>query len=205
MQTALGVAHALHRSGLGEWTCSLGLRAEIVSKTEVMDYIDAHHRHLDAPHMAIKGLMCYNGRTLVGVATISTPTARKLMETGEYLELNRAAVWGDPFLRHNAISKLSAAARRAARQLRHEARQALTAAPEVVDDLSERDRKKYQRRRGACKLRTYIMDHEDGHSWKAAGWEPVHRTSGGTWDRPSRERQRKPHLEGEKVALDTSF
>lgn len=192
-------------SGLGEWTCSLGLRTEIVSKTEVMDAIDRHHRHHDAPHMAIVGLTCYNGSTLVGVATLSTPTSRKLMETGEYLELNRAAVWSDPFLRHNAISKLSAAARQAARQLRHEARQALTAGPEAADNLPERARKKYKRRRGAHRLRTYILDEEDGHSWKAAGWEVAHTTSGGTWDRPSRRRERKPHLEGAKVALDTEF
>lgn len=41
---------------------------------------------------------------------------------------------------------------------------------------------------GYRKIGTYTLGSEDGTSLKAAGWEVIHKTEGGSWDTPSRPR-----------------
>jgi len=41
---------------------------------------------------------------------------------------------------------------------------------------------------GCTRVVSYILEHESGTSYRAAGWEPVAASAGGAWDRPSRPR-----------------
>jgi len=223
VNTAAGHAHqgrgriAKRVQGREVYLVSFGLRAEAVPKMRVMEAIDKHHRHHGRPQLAIEGIEVWNGPTRVGVGVLSTPVSRVLMERGTHLELSRACTWGSPFLRKNAISKMTAEARTVARRLRDEAARELERGPAPRPEgqiglfdaqrrgghLSRRERRKMERRAGIRALRTYILDKEKGTSWKAAGWKVHHMTKGGTWDRVGRRRKRRTETEGPKKALDT--
>jgi hypothetical protein len=45
--------------------------------------------------------------------------------------------------------------------------------------------------KGFRRILTYILDTEDGTSLRAAGWQLIGETSGGSWSRPSRGRKDK--------------
>jgi len=114
-------------------TASLGIEVEVVPKTVANRYIEPWHRHLGASHTGVRGVLARNGPRVVGAATLATPTSRRLMLTGRYLEVNRIATvpegWYAPHssrtLRFNAVSKMTAALRDVARQLRQDARERL--------------------------------------------------------------------------------
>jgi len=114
-------------------TVSLGDEVEVVSKTVANRYIEQWHRHLGASHTGIRGVLARNGPRVVGAATLATPTSRRLMLTGRYLEVNRIATvpegWYAPHssrtLRFNAVSKMTAELRDVARELRQDARERL--------------------------------------------------------------------------------
>jgi hypothetical protein len=46
-----------------------------------------------------------------------------------------------------------------------------------------------QRAMGYEKAQTFILASEPGTSLRAAGWRPVARSGGGSWDKPTRRRQ----------------
>lgn len=67
---------------------------------------------------------------------------------------------------------------------------------------------------GYRRLITYTLASESGVSLRAAGWNPVKQTKGGTWDTPARRRgeglgqlslieARKPRQEGRKVLWES--
>jgi len=192
-------------------TISYGIDVEVVSKTVANPIIERWHRHLGASHMGILGVVARNGGDLVGAATLATPTSRVLMNTGRYLEVNRIATMPGKgrdekarTLRFNAVSKITAEMRRQARRLRRESKQMLRDLERGQVSMTERDIRKYRRRRGIERLRTYIFEFESGASLRAAGWKRVGRTEEQSWDRPSRERS-GPKVKAAKTKYDTEI
>jgi hypothetical protein len=186
-----------------EWVVAGRLAAETVSKTEVKEAIEKHHNHHDPPQSAILGVRClektYAGEEVVrGVATLSTPTARMLMEKGTHLEVNRLCSWGPKWRRQNVISRMSGHLRSEARRLREEAQ-------EKLDRASRRRAAPEQakRRAGIERLRTYILERESGASLRAGGWHLVGRSEGGSWTQSRDGRTRRPRTEGVKWVYDT--
>lgn len=129
-------------------------------REEVFNEVALHHRHHKAnPAGWYFGVAVHNGPVRVGVAVVGHPQSR-LLQQAEPLtaEVTRVATWGDSRLRRNAASKLYGQCAREARA------------------------------RGCDKLVTYTLDSEDGASLRAAGFTAVHRSKGGSWDRPGRQR-----------------
>lgn len=128
----------------------------------VFDFIDEHHRHHHPPQGWKFGVAVYNGRVLVGVAVVGRPVSRVIQKADPTtLEVTRCCTAGDERLRRHAASKLYALAAREAKKL------------------------------GARKVITYILETEKGTSLKAAGWVPVAKTKGGSWNTPARPRTDK--------------
>lgn len=180
------------------------LATEVVSKTEVSEAIQEYHKHHSAPHSAILGVLCteekHDGEDVTrGVGTLATPTARKLMEKGTHLEVNRLCTWGPKWRRHNVISKLTGRLRKEARRLRQEAQQNLGKA------VDKRAKKRRARRAGIGRLRTYILENESGKSLRAAGWKLVGRSEGGSWANSRQSRTKQPQTEGPKWIYDTTL
>lgn len=133
-------------------------------RSEILSDVAEHHRHHDAPPGWKFGVAVYNQDLKVGVATVGRPVSRVIQQAEPgTLEVTRVATWGHPELRKNASSKLYAAAADRAKAL------------------------------GYDKMITYTMaDEETGHSVRAAGFLPVHRTKGGQWSTPARRRETSP-------------
>jgi hypothetical protein len=129
----------------------------------VFDFIREHHRHHRNPPAGWKfGVAVYNGDVLVGVAVVGRPVSRVIQQREPgTLEVTRCCTAGDHRLRRHAASKLYGLAAREAKKL------------------------------GATKLITYTLETEEGVSLRAAGWTPVARTKGGSWNTPARPRTDK--------------
>jgi hypothetical protein len=139
-------------------------------QAQVFDAVDEHHRHHTAPAGWKFGVAVDNGHERVGVAVVGRPVSREIQarEPGT-LEVTRVCTWGPAPLRHNAATKLYGLAGRRAK------------------------------RGGYDKLITYTLaDVESGTSLRAAGFEPDHRTAGGSWDCATRPRQDKAPT-GQKI------
>lgn len=187
----------------GSWKVAGPLKTEPVSKGDVESFIDQHHRHHGSPHSAILGVKCVEGvwsgdDEMRGAATLATPTARKLMEAGTHLEVNRICVCGPKWRRLNAVSKMTGELRRQARRLRREAQEKLDG-----PFRTEKAKKKAVRRAGVGRLRTYILERESGDSLRAAGWSLVGRSNGGSWANSRDGRRQNPATEGPKWIFDT--
>lgn len=129
-------------------------------QTEVFDDVDEHHSHHNAPVGWKFGIACYNGPTKVGVAVVGRPISRMMQSKHpDTLEVTRVCCFGDGRLRWNAASKMYGACAREAA------------------------------RRGYKRLVTYTLDSEEASSVKAANFMPTHKSEGGSWSRPSRDRQ----------------
>lgn len=121
--------------------------------------VELHHSHHRAPQGWKFGVAVNNGLQRVGVAVVSNPVSRVLMQKEpDTLEVTRVCVFGHPKLRRNAVSKLYSLCAREAKKL------------------------------GASKLITYTLESEDGRSLLASGWTPVARSEGGDWSREGRAR-----------------
>lgn len=151
----------------GAFRLDYGLRLGPVTLATAKSFVREHHRHRGPgqdehrpPCSWRWGHGLYNGATLVGVAMVGRPVARRLDPT-QVLEVNRLAL--DPNLPRELVehgaSKLYAAAAREGR------------------------------RRGFSRIVTYVLASEAGTSVKAAGWELEATTRGGSWNRPSRPRR----------------
>jgi hypothetical protein len=140
-------------------TLDWGLRLGEVEQRDAKGFVRDHHRHNRPPAGWRWGHGVYNGDELVAVAMIGRPVARAL-DPAEVVEVNRVCVRPDLVegLVWNACSMLYAAAAREAK------------------------------RRGFSRIITYTLESEAGTTLRAAGWEPVATTRGGSWDRPSRPR-----------------
>lgn len=139
-----------------------GLQLREIAQADAFAFIAAHHRHNVAPRGWRWGHALYNGDTLVAVATVGRPVARMIDGTTT-VEVTRLCTDPtlDPALVWNASSMLYAAAAREAKE------------------------------RGYRKAITYTLESESGGSLKASGWTPEHRTSGRSWNTPSRPRTDK--------------
>jgi hypothetical protein len=121
--------------------------------------VELHHSHHRAPQGWKFGVAVNNGLQRVGVAVVSNPVSRVLMQKEpDTLEVTRVCVFGHPKLRRNAVSKLYSLCAKEAKKL------------------------------GASKLITYTLESEDGRSLLASGWTPVARSEGGDWSREGRAR-----------------
>ena len=145
----------------------LPLRGRVTPKQrgaqkQVFDLIEKHHSHHGPPVGWKFGIEAWSGRTRVGVGVVGRPVSRVLQKDRPgTLEVTRVCVWGDPWLRRNAASKLYGVAAAEARRL------------------------------GYTQLITYTLEEEEAASVRAAGFEKEGRTKGGSWDTPSRRRKVK--------------
>ncbi len=141
------------------WTLDYGLRLETISLEEAKKFIALHHRHCDPPVGWKFGAAVRNGGELLGVMTAGRPVSAALAKQG-CIEVNRVCVKDTRphALVRNACSMLYACACREAF------------------------------RRGCNRVITYTLASERGTSLRAAGFRPVARTRGGSWDRPGRPR-----------------
>ena len=139
----------------------LDYRLEIrpVRQAVAKAFVRDHHHHCRPPAGWRFGAGCYNGRTLVGVAMVGRPVARRI-DAARVVEVNRLCIDRSlsAALRRNAASKLYGYAAREAR------------------------------RRGFARIITYTLESESGISLRASGWTEDGRSAGGSWSRPSRAR-----------------
>jgi hypothetical protein len=132
----------------------------------VFESVEQYHSHHHAPQGWKFGVAVNNGPRRVGVAVVSNPVSRLLMQQEpDTFEVTRVCVWGHPKLRRNAVSKLYAICAREAKKL------------------------------GASKLITYTLESEGAGSLIASGWTPVALSGGGAWDRPGRKREGRGKVE----------
>jgi hypothetical protein len=139
-----------------------GLEVGPVKQAVAREFIGRHHRHNDPPAGWLWGLGCYNGSKLVAVLWVGRPVARAL-EGQDLVEVNRLCVNPglDPHLVWNACSLLYG---------------------QAVKEAA---------RRGYKRVITYTLETESADTLRAAGWIPVARTKGGSWNCPSRPRTDK--------------
>jgi len=142
----------------------MSLHIQPISFSEAADFIKEYHKTHDPPQGWKFGTAVnWDCSIVVGVATVGRPTARNL-DDGYTVEVTRTCVRQDidKRKRKNANSKLYAACWRAAKSL------------------------------GYQRIVTYTLkDREDGTGLKAAGYNVLHETEGGSWDRDNRPRTDK--------------
>jgi hypothetical protein len=145
-----------------------GLHLGPIAQADARAFVAKHHRHVgaDGTHRPPRGWKwghaVYNGATLVGVAFVGRPVARMLQQKHpDWVEITRVCVSQDlpSELGWNACSMLYGAACRRARD------------------------------EGMSEVITYTLLAEEGASLRAAGFVPIYRSRGGSWDRPSRARK----------------
>lgn len=161
LQNALALPLRPTRVKINHYLTTRVLEGE--EQKRVFEFINAHHRHHDAPVGWKFGMGIWNGPTLLGVAAVGNPVNRIMMARG-FWEINRVCLrdlWPDDELGRHAASQVYAACR------------------------------KEIRRRGGQKVLTYVLESESGVSLKAAGFVRVWRTKGGSWNTPSRPRTDK--------------
>ena len=147
-----------------------GLRLEPISRSEAKGFVREHHRHNPPPAGDKFRLGCYNGDQLIAVAIVGRPVAR-LIDHTQVLEVNRLCV--DHSLDRELTWKACSALYNAA----------------ALEGAS----------RGYHEIITYTLaDQESGMSLRYARWKKGHRTRGGTWSRPSRQRSDR-HNTGPKI------
>lgn len=157
-----------------------GLRAVPLTLREANDFVRQHHRH----HGAVIGHKLaigaeWQGR-LIAVAVLGRPVSRH-RDDGHTLEALRICTDG---------------VKRPLGRNRHGKPCFVNAA----SFLYARCRKIAAAM--GCQLGTYILESETGVSLKAAGYRWVHATDGGSWDRPSRPRERSGHPESPKQLFE---
>ena len=124
------------------------------------DFVNEHHAHNRAPAGWKFGAGIWNGGQLIGVVMVGRPVARKI-DAKTTVEVNRLCIRRDvpSELVWNACSLAYGWAAREARA------------------------------RGFGKIITYTLEIESGTALRAVGWAREAVTQGGSWNRPSRERE----------------
>ncbi|OLP04585.1 XF1762 family protein [Rhodoferax antarcticus] len=146
--------------GLGSLMLDWNLTLVPVEQRTAKEFVKRHHRHCPPPAGWRFGAGVSNGNgNLIGVIMVGRPVARTLNQN-EILEVNRLCVRDDipQGLVWNACSLLYGWASKQARQ------------------------------RGFKKIITYVLESESGTTLRAAGWVPELKTSGGSWNRKTRQR-----------------
>lgn len=158
-ETGLMVREIVLTEDVLSWTLDYGLRLEPVDFATARDFIRDHHRHCAPPVGWKYGAAVFNGLERIGVVTAGRPVSAELARQG-CIEVNRVCVRGTQphALVENACSMLYGYACREAF------------------------------RRGYSRVVTYTLASERGVSLRAAGFVPVARSEGGTWNRAGRPR-----------------
>jgi len=100
----------------GLFVLNHGLSVEPIDFKTATQFVDQHHRHLNASRGWRFGHGCYNGHLLLGVSMVGRPVARMIDGT-KVCEVNRVAVRPDfAPLTFNVCSKLYGAACREVRR-----------------------------------------------------------------------------------------
>jgi hypothetical protein len=165
-ETGLKIRDIIVDGSVLSWTLDYGLEFQDVKFGDAADFVDQHHRHSDAPVGWKFGASVSNGNDVVGVVMAGRPISAALQKQG-CLEINRVCT-NDSLpkgLRWNACSMLYG----------HASRKAF--------------------RHGYKRVVTYTLESEDGTSLRAAGFVPVARSRGGSWNRKNRPRVDKSSLE----------
>jgi hypothetical protein len=165
-ETGLGVRDVIVDGPVLSWTLDYGLDLRPVAFAEAAAFVDEHHSHNSRPRGWKFGHAVFNGNDLVGVLMAGRPVSAALQKQG-CLEINRNCVKTTfpAGLAKNAASMLYGQACR------------------------EGFKRGYQR------IVTYSLASERGTSLRAAGFVPVARTRGGSWNRTNRPRQDKSSTE----------
>jgi len=150
------------------WTLDYGLEIAPINWATARDFVGMHHRHNDPPQGWKFGAGLYilehpgsaHPAELGAVVMVGRPVARILAEKGTMLEITRVCV----------------------KDIR--TRDLLWNASSQLYGWACREIKK----RGYERAITYTRETESGVSLRAASFRPVHRSKGGTWNRPSRHR-----------------
>lgn len=161
-QTGIAVRDVVVAGDSISWALDYGLRLGDISFSEAREFIGIHHRHCDPPVGWKFGAAVRNGSELVGVVTAGRPVSPVLARQG-CIEVNRVCVkdHSPRDLVRNACSMLYGYACREAFG------------------------------RGYRRVITYTLESERGTSLRAAGFRPVARSRGGSWNRPGRPRTDK--------------
>lgn len=161
-QTGIHVKDVLADDHQLSWTLDYGLELHEITFREACDFVAEHHRHCAPPAGWKFGAAVVNGPELIGVVMAGRPVSRALDSQG-CIEVNRVCVkeCSPRELADNACSILYGYACRTAF------------------------------RQGYDRVVTYTLNSEPGTSLRAAGFRPVAKTRGGSWNRVSRMRQGK--------------
>lgn len=137
-----------------------------ITQKEAFRFIKDHHRTHEAPAGWLFGIAVNDGKRVVGVVVVGRPVSR-VLDNGYTAEVLRCCVMenlprviGSDGRKHapSVSSMLYGAAVRAARAM------------------------------GYKRIITYLLKSEPGVSLRAAGWQFLYDTKGGSWDCPSRPR-----------------
>lgn len=146
---------------LDPWQLDFGLSFRPITFRAAAEFVARFHRHSPPPQGWKFGTSVWNDQTLIGVVTVGRPVSAALQRQGA-IEITRVCVRDDfPGLNWNAASMLYGWA------CRHACRE------------------------GYSRIVTYTIDGELGTSLIAAGFQRVHRTRSGTWNRRGRPRTDK--------------
>jgi len=158
-ETGLLVREIVLTDDVLSWTLDYGLQLEPVDFATARDFIRDHHRHCAPPVGWKYGAAVFNGLERIGVVTAGRPVSAELARQG-CIEVNRVCVRDTQphTLVENACSMLYGYACREAF------------------------------RRGCSRVVTYTLASERGISLRAAGFVPVARSEGETWNRAGRPR-----------------
>lgn len=157
---------ALMRQIRGERLYPAPVEVAPIQLKEANDFLRHHHRHSRPVRGWKFGMALQDHLSLVGVAVVGRPVARKL-DDGQTLEVTRLCVLGGEV--HNLASRLLGACGRAAKEM------------------------------GYSRLITYTHADESGASLRAAGYEAVATTRGGSWSRAKRAREDYEQEQGLKT------
>jgi hypothetical protein len=158
-ETGLAVRDVIADGSCLSWTLDYGLILRTSSFRDAVSFVNEHHRHNPAPQGWKFGAAVYNGEELIGVVMAGRPVSAALQKQG-CLEINRDCVklCSPKGLAWNACSMLYGYACREGFK------------------------------RGYKRIITYTHTAESGVSLRAAGFVPVTKTRGGSWDRQNRPR-----------------
>lgn len=165
-ETGMAVRDIIIDDSTLSWTLDYGLELMPITFPEAAAFVDLHHSHNEAPIGWKYGHAAFSGDVLIGVVMVGRPVSAALQKQG-CLEINRNCIKTTypKGLAWNAASLLYGAACREAF------------------------------RRGCTRVVTYTLLSESGTSLRAAGFVPVAKTRGGTWNRSKRPRKDKSSTE----------
>jgi hypothetical protein len=159
-ETGLAVRDVIVDGSVMSWTIDYGLELRPTTFSEASAFVGEHHSHNKPPVGWKYGCAVFNGDSLLGVVVAGRPVSAALQKQG-CLEINRNCV-----------------------KTTFPARLAWNVASMLYGEACREGF-----RRGYDRVITYTLASERGTSLRAAGFVPVARSRGGSWNRSSRPRE----------------